>query len=50
MTLIFYSLKNLDPVNACSNPVGHGFNFPCHDKDGSHYICKGLAITFVGFA
>lgn len=32
MTLIFYSFKNLDPVNACSNPVGHGFNFPVMTK------------------
>lgn len=27
MTVMFYSLKNLDPVNACSNPVGRGFIF-----------------------
>lgn len=32
MTVSFYSLKNLDPVNACSNPVGRGFNFPVMTK------------------
>lgn len=32
MTVRFYSLKNVDPVNACSNPAGRGFNFPVMRK------------------
>jgi len=32
MTVSFYSLKRLDPVKACSNPLDHGFNSPVMTK------------------
>lgn len=32
MSVRIYSLKKTRPVNACSNPVGHGFILPVMKK------------------